>query len=284
MGSKTVVVKVADINLARTQISIVNGKKYKVNEDIFREQNILKKLSQRQCPESIVKFHRFVKTKRDFYLVEEDGGSPLFEFVDNMHKLIKMGKVDIKDWHKTVQIIYKQMVECIDFLHSQNIAHFDISLENFLISTVHIEVQKRGESEKIKLLTDDIQIKLCDFGLAETFDNTQCHSSKHCGKRSYKSPEVVNKNKLFDAKKNDIWCVGVCLFMMVFGCRPFVDATMSDAAFQWIMSGKTEELLAAWDKAHYVVDSSLIDLIQNIFKYEIDRMSLKSMKNHPWIN
>ena len=29
------------------------------------------------------------------------------------------------------------------------------------------------------------------------------------------SPEIIKRKKQFDAKKNDVWCLGICLFMMI---------------------------------------------------------------------
>ena len=55
-------------------------------------------------------------------------------------------------------------------------------------------------------------------GLAKYFQqNEDCLSNKYCGKRNYKSPEIVSKKKKFDAKMNDIWCLGVTLFMISTG-------------------------------------------------------------------
>ena len=64
----------------------------------------------------------------------EDGGSTLFDFVESAHKLIRANQIDIAHWKKVVRVIFKQMVKAIAYIHSLNIAHFDISLENWLIN------------------------------------------------------------------------------------------------------------------------------------------------------
>merc|ERR1712113_1368810 len=103
--------------------------------------SILKYLTQRkECPASIVKYLGFYKSRKYYFLIMEDGGSCLFDFVQKAHSLIADGIVDIDHWQNVSQIILKQMIECIDYIHSKNVAHFDISLENFLISDVEIEV------------------------------------------------------------------------------------------------------------------------------------------------
>ena len=68
----------------------------------------------------------------------EDGGESLFDFVNKAHQLILSGNIDITEWHRVCKVIFKQMLECIEFIHSLNICHFDISLENFLINDVDV--------------------------------------------------------------------------------------------------------------------------------------------------
>ena len=102
----------------------------------------------------------------DYYLVMEDGGGSLFDFVMNAHRFIQLGILDTSHWIQVVKVIFKQMIECIQFIHDQNVCHFDISLENFVINDVmiHLHEDLNSGKEIIKLALDDIQVKLCDFG------------------------------------------------------------------------------------------------------------------------
>ena len=102
--------------------------------------------------------------------MEENGGSSsLFDFVVKAHAFIKNGSLDVPQWQKVTQLLLKQMVEAVDFIHSHNVCHFDISLENFVIADVRIEVTPNN---KIRFLTETMRIKLCDFGtvLISLFD------------------------------------------------------------------------------------------------------------------
>eukprot|EP00483_Globobulimina_turgida_P000787 UN00788 len=172
------------------------------------------------------------------------------------------------------------MVECIHFMHARNVVHFDISLENFLINDIKIEVIQNIKTQKCKLkfVSNDIQIKLCDFGLAELFTKEECQSNKNTGKKQYKSPELLSQ-KQFDAKANDIWCFGVCIFMIATGCPPWDVADKTDKTFNYVMKYSIEDLLTYW-KIIDDVDDDLIHLLDSIFQCQQDRISIYDIKNH----
>ena len=143
----------------------MNGLEYKVSENIIKEMTIQKYLTDsKHCPHSIVKYISSFETDNDYYLIMEDGGDGLFEFIVKAHHFIQSGEITISEWHKVVKIIFKQMIECIEYIHSQNVCHFDISLENFLINDVSIEIHNTPNGDRVKFDTDKICIKLCDFG------------------------------------------------------------------------------------------------------------------------
>ena len=98
------------------------------------------------------------------------------------------------------RIIFKQIVSAVAYLHSKNIAHRDIKLENIMI----------GKNK---------QIKLIDFGFSVT-----CKEGKNiriiCGTPSYMAPELTLK-KDYDGKKVDVWALGIIVFVMCAGFYPF---------------------------------------------------------------
>ena len=101
------------------------------------------------------------------------------------------------------------------------------------------------------------------------------------GKSVYQSPEISDKKPSFDAKKNDIWCLGVCLFMMTVGVPPWTKSNKKYESFNYIMNGYIIELLNGWDKLKYV-NSYLITLFQSIFKYEDNRCDIQTIKTNRW--
>ena len=222
----------------------------------------------------------------------EDGGNSLFSFIQKVHSIIQSGNLEISHWNKVLKIIFKQMIECIEYVHSQNICHMDISLENFLINDLDVYYSRNG---KLKFCCDNIQVKLCDFGLAERFrpkltvdprtDDSipDFQSNKYCGKMNYKSPEVAHKKRRFNAKSNDIWCLGVCLFMMIIGSAPWHKTHKTDKCFMKIMNGQMINLLTMWKRIDYI-NKEQLSLIQSIFEYENKRCDMEQIKNCEWLN
>eukprot|EP01083_Nonionella_stella_P015107 42269_1 len=282
--NSTVVVKVTDRSQYTNSTATFNNKVYhNIKEDIVLEQSILKHLTQREdCPESLTKFIAFFETDDLYLFIQQDGGYSLFDFVRNAHKLIRTGTINISHWHAVIKVIFKQLLQSIAFIHSKNVCHNDISLENVLINDVQI-VAHGGEEGTIYFKTDQIQIKLCDFGLAESHNNPECLSNKHCGKRQYKSPEIYDIHKRFDGKKNDIWAIGVCLFILAFGYPPWNVPHLTDDLFVLMTSGRMMDVLRSWGLSAYI-DLPMIDLLQSVFEYEADRISVSQMTQHNYFS
>eukprot|EP00487_Bulimina_marginata_P003398 TRINITY_DN18206_c0_g1_i1.p1 TRINITY_DN18206_c0_g1~~TRINITY_DN18206_c0_g1_i1.p1 ORF type:complete len:141 (+),score=10.34 TRINITY_DN18206_c0_g1_i1:30-425(+) len=99
----------------------------------------------------------------------------------------------------------------------------------------------------------------------------------------YKSPEINVRKRSFDAKANDVWSLGVCLFMMIIGGSPWDKAVASDERFLYIMSGHMRPLLKAWNRSDHLFDDDLMDLFSKILQYEEQRISLNGIKQHRWL-
>eukprot|EP01083_Nonionella_stella_P089904 251073_1 len=250
------------------------------NQDLFSDQSILKYLAQHSdSPNTIIKLHHVFQQNQDYYVVMEEAGIPLFDFVIRAHSLIRAKKLTITHWQQVTKAIFKQMIEAIEYMHSKNVCHFDISLQSFFINDVTVDVYPNT----ITFCIDSIQIKLCAFELSELFNGSDCLSSKFCGKQGYQSPEIVNQKTGFDAKMNDIWCLGVCFFTMVTGLSPWQTASALDNAFVYIVKyRKMVDLLGFWKVKHYV-NKDVIDVIQSIFDYEERRPTLNEIKQHPFL-
>ncbi|KFV03519.1 Testis-specific serine/threonine-protein kinase 6, partial [Tauraco erythrolophus] len=98
--------------------------------------------------------------------------------------------------------IFAQVVGAVRYLHDRNLVHRDLKCENIL------------------LIADGRRAKLSDFGFSKEANGYPDLSTTFCGSAAYTSPEVL-MNIPYDAKKNDIWSLGVVLYVMVTGRIPF---------------------------------------------------------------
>ena len=282
---ETVVIKVTSKKLHFEGITILeNGNKKRIQENIIKETELLKKLSfdKDRRNEYMTRYIDFFEDAHHFYCVMEDGGHDLFEYVVKCHNLLRKGKLQRKEWRLVCKKIFKQIIELISFLHEKHhICHLDISLENMLI--VNGTILQNVHTGKISL-NRDFTVKFCDFGLSEQFDpNKGFGCTKYVGKTRYKSPELWTKTAIFDARLNDIWSLGIALFMMIMGAPPLKYPDHNDDNFQLIITGNVLGLIQSWNRAKYMTPQ-ILDLLQKMLTKESQRITLQEIKAHSWVN
>ena len=89
---------------------------------VSREINLLQKLDH----PNIVKFYEHIDTNKTINLIMEHvKGKSLYTYL----KLRKYRRVEEKE----AKVLFKQIVEGVNYLHKQNIAHRDLKPDNILI-------------------------------------------------------------------------------------------------------------------------------------------------------
>ena len=103
-----------------------------------------------------------------------------------------------------VQKVFWQMVNGIHHMHSQGVAHMDIKLENTCLDDL-----------------GDAVIIDWEFALLVLADGPDAYMYRiPCGTPGYAPPEVFFQLP-YDPRGVDVWCLGVCLYCLVFGEMPF---------------------------------------------------------------
>ena len=218
--------------------------------EIRDEIDILKKLDH----PDIVRIIESFNTKQSYFLVTEycEGGE-LFDQVRNQLSETR------------IAVIFKQLLSGLAYLHSHNIVHRDLKLENVLIY----------ETEKSKTTGEDLfNIKIIDFGTARIFDKKKKPQSI-VGSSYYIAPEVLKQRY---NKECDLWSVGVILYMFIVGHAPF-DGCDDEEITSNIQSGVYSKIDKRWKKASREVK----DLIQKLLVYQPKkRLTAIQALQHPW--
>eukprot|EP00740_Mantoniella_antarctica_P005969 CAMPEP_0181351364 /NCGR_PEP_ID=MMETSP1106-20121128/1750_1 /TAXON_ID=81844 /ORGANISM="Mantoniella antarctica, Strain SL-175" /LENGTH=245 /DNA_ID=CAMNT_0023463879 /DNA_START=46 /DNA_END=783 /DNA_ORIENTATION=+ len=96
--------------------------------------------------------------------------------------------------------LFSQLALAIDHMHHHRVIHRDLKPENIFVSK-------------------DGLLKVGDFGLSCQLTSTHGAATTRCGTPYYMSPEIVCAEP--SGKAADIWALGVILYELLTGRRPF---------------------------------------------------------------
>jgi len=233
-------------------------------EDVRFEAQLHSEISRRH-PEGIVRLLHTVERDGYLYLITEfaEEGS-LFDYVDKYN----LSSSGLSSWKRQIRQWFITTARAVKYLHDRNICHKDIGLQNILI-------KKRG-SRKVPLLAD--------FGLAEKFSDRDrfCMTRRKVGKINCASPECYDSHILmYDAKANDVWCLGVVLFVCLTQCNAY--NSPSDPECRLLMGGRAgiRQLLKQYRKQERV-DEEAIALMSIIFQDEKRRATIDEVLSSPY--
>lgn len=152
--------------------------------------------------------------------------------------------------------IFKQILLSLHYIHSHNIIHRDIKLDNILIDL-------------------DNNIRICDFGVSKQIDPDNDIMHEQCGTPVYMAPELL-KGEGYKGFSADLWSTGVVLYTMLSGTIPFKGNNVKDV------------YLAITNK-EYIELTHISKEAQSLLKglLEIDpslRLSVTDALKHPWLH
>jgi serine/threonine protein kinase len=153
----------------------------------------------------------------------------------------------------------RQMLLAVAYLHSHNVVHRDLKLENFLY---------QDDSAQAPL-------KLIDFGFAKYCEGDKKMRAK-CGSINYVSPDVLSGQGY--TSQCDCWGLGVILFMLLSGYPPFSGKEVD--VIRRVQRGVPEWRKSRWHR----VSEQGVDLVrQLLMRNPSKRLTAKQALEHPWI-
>ena len=136
----------------------------------------------------------------EHYFEDNDNVFLLLELCSNksLNELLKRRKVLTE---LEVQVYVLQIIKALKYLHNHRIIHRDLKLSNLFLS-------------------ENMELKIGDFGLATKLDFEGEKKRTVCGTPNYIAPEILD-GKFGYSFEVDIWSLGVIIYTLIIGKPPF---------------------------------------------------------------
>ena len=182
-------------------------------KDTYNEVNLLKKLDH----PNIIKFIEVYKSQKNLEIITEfaEKGDLYNQINLQMKKKAYFPEKTLIDW-------LVQICQALKYIHSKHIIHRDIKPQNIFLN-------KKGS------------IKLGDFGVSKTLNNTLEKARTFVGTTYYLPPELINGKKY--SYMADIWSLGVTFYQLMTFKMPF-DGKSLPSIMKKIVSGEGYEKIS----------------------------------------
>eukprot|EP01063_Lacrimia_lanifica_P011763 TRINITY_DN18462_c0_g1_i1.p1 TRINITY_DN18462_c0_g1~~TRINITY_DN18462_c0_g1_i1.p1 ORF type:complete len:1141 (+),score=371.22 TRINITY_DN18462_c0_g1_i1:74-3496(+) len=160
---------------------------------------------------------------------------------------------------ETIRSYLKQIAEGLQYLHDSNIVHRDIKPENILVTA------------------DKEIVKLADFGVSAAMQSADDGSRETIGTPLFLSPETCSGD-FSSGKSNDIWALGITIFVFMYGRTPFSGAKNEVELYNRIR----KQTITYPSKPEYCQE--LMTLVRRMLeKNVVLRITLNEIRNNPWV-
>ncbi|PIK37091.1 hypothetical protein BSL78_26075 [Apostichopus japonicus] len=147
---------------------------------------------------NIVAFHKHFDDEENFYIILE---------LCSQKSLAQILKLRRCFTEPEVRYFVLQIIDGLRYLHNSCVIHRDLKLGNMF-------------------LTENMEVKIGDFGLATKVEFEGDEKRTMCGTPNYIAPEVLDKvGHSFEA---DVWAIGCILYTMLVGRPPFETESLKE--------------------------------------------------------
>jgi len=198
---------------------------------------------------NIVAFeHYFEDSENVYLLIEICHNQTLNELLKRRKKLTEL----------EVQCYSNQIIKALKYLHSHRVIHRDLKLGNLFIS-------------------EKMEIKVGDFGLATKLEFDGERKRTVCGTPNYIAPEIL-EGKTGHSYEVDVWSLGVIMYTLIIGKPPFETNNVKET-YKRIKMGNYSF------PENAVISEPAKDLIQSILVLDpLKRPKLDEILKHDFFN
>ena len=200
-----------------------------------------------------------IQTHISYIVTEYNSHGDFFTFLSTQGKQVS---------EKLARTYFRQLIEGIDYLHKNGVAHMDIKLENLLIG-------------------NDFNLKMIDFDMAHYVDDALIISH---GTKNYRAPEVA-KGRCNNPKAADIFSAAVVLFLLkTQGIFPTLETTtITRIKFSELLELNPSEFWVEHCKLQERNQEFFYDDFRDLFLSMINfdpnkRASIEAIKKSKWFN
>ena len=226
-------------------VKIISKKRIENPKDMQHTKDEISVLSSLSHP-NIVRYYRMLMDDNNIYIfMEYCKGKSLLSLINE--------KGPMPD--ECCKKIFYQLLETLDFLHQNKIAHRDIKPDNIMVDA-------------------NMGIKLIDFGLCSSLSGEDNLLNTFCGSVLYSAPECIRRDSYIGSSA-DMWSAGVTLYAMTAGKLP------------WSQNNATRQMISQLAMGPIVpppnASMGCADLIIQLLQfYPNQRPSAKQALTHYW--
>jgi protein kinase A len=252
---------------------ILKGKKIEeISTDDYRMLKNERKFYEENDEPNFPKFKKAFKDDKYLYLLLTFiEGIPLSSLI--LDKVLKFNEHSSKDEFKVKSNLFlhiaDQCVDLLDKLHTKNIIHRDLKMNNIIIDK-------------------DLKVSLIDFGFSKKLDEDRTYTI--CGTYHIMAPEIFENKfgeKIGYTLKSDIYSLGIFIYELFFNSPPFpyvYDFGNENliSYYSNVKKGINDTVFNTNEEYATGFMNNLKNLIQGCLEINTEsRISISQIKSHP---